>query len=388
MSEFIKTSQQKSEIIEKLLQLVLNNQDVLPYYQENKEILNQITPFDVFAISQFQEHSECSNEEIKKIAGKLINLFRHGLDHYPWDRDETLLLRELFRESQAIKDELGKIKPFIKEAELNLAPMFSVFNALNKRFLKMTNIIHPRLEKKGVNPRPLQIMWSLYDDAREELDALLVKQETKAPDLAKSIGRFYYLIYGILEKEELLILPIASRVIPKNEWEEMLNEALEYGFCFIEMENPIKKEVSKTPSEFTDLLFNSETGGLTLTELLLMHEKLPLDITYVDEVNRVKYYNNSSDRLFPRSPSVIGRSVSKCHPPKSVHVVEEIIEHFRQGLKNEAKFWLEIKGRFIFIAYYALRDHSGNYRGVLEVTQDVTDIRQLSGEQRLLKWND
>jgi DUF438 domain-containing protein len=389
MSELIKTSQQKASVLGNLLKLVREDGDVGAFYQDNREILKQITPFDVFALPQFQEQSDLKDEEIKKMAGKLVNLFRHGLENYSWNREETQLLRWLFAESSAIKEELGKIKPFLKDLKHDqLKPMFASFSELHKRFLKMENIIQPRLEKKGVNPRPLQIMWSLYNDARSELQALLAKLETKASDLPKALGSFYFLVYGILEKEELLVLPIASRVLSKDEWEEMLLEAGDYGFSFIEVEMQKKKAVTNGQSDFPDLLFSSETGGMTLAELLLIHEKLPLDFTFVDEFNRVKYYNNSPSRLFPRSPSVIGRMVSKCHPPKSVHVVEEIIEHFRKGIKNEAKFWLEVQGRFIFITYYALRDHSGQYRGVLEVTQDVTEIRHLSGEQRLLKWND
>lgn len=116
--------------------------------------------------------------------------------------------------------------------------------------------------------------------------------------------------------------------------------------------------------------------------------RLPLDMTFVDENNKVKYFNASPDRIFPRTPSVIGREVSKCHPPKSVHVVEKIIDAFRKGTKNEAKFWLEIHGRFLVITYYAIRNKQGEYKGVLEVTQDATEIRNLTGEQKLLDWEE
>jgi DUF438 domain-containing protein len=113
---------------------------------------------------------------------------------------------------------------------------------------------------------------------------------------------------------------------------------------------------------------------------------LPIDITFVDEHNRVTYYNETTNRLFPRTPAVIGRSVELCHPEKSVHVVKKIIESFRLGLADQAEFWIEYKNRFIYIVYYALRDEQNNYKGVLEVTQDATLIRSLQGQKRLLDW--
>lgn len=115
---------------------------------------------------------------------------------------------------------------------------------------------------------------------------------------------------------------------------------------------------------------------------------LPVDITFVDENNKVRYFSNTKERTFPRSPAVIGRQVNNCHPPDSVHVVEDIVEAFRRGEEDNAKFWIQIKGKMIFIQYFALRDNEGNYKGVLEVNQDVTEIRALEGERRLLKWNE
>lgn len=114
--------------------------------------------------------------------------------------------------------------------------------------------------------------------------------------------------------------------------------------------------------------------------------RLPVDITFVDENNRVKYFNDSPERIFPRTAAVIGRDVKNCHPPKSVHVVEEIISEFRKGNKDVAKFWFETRGRFLVVNYYALRNEKGEYKGILEVSQDVTEIRKLEGERKLLHW--
>lgn len=300
-------------------------------------------------------------------------------------------MRYLLEEGEAIKAKFSDFKEFIKDKEnvqkKEIFKFLKDFEELEKRFLKMQNIIYPQMEKKLVNPKPLQIMWSLHDDAKALLLSLREKYKNNAPDLNQVIGKYFFLVYGIIEKEELLVLPIASRVLEKEDWETMLKEAADYGFSFLDLDLRIKHKEKETESEFNDLLFNSATGGMALDELLVVLNRLPVDMTFVDENNKVKYFNDTPDRIFPRSPSVIGRLVSNCHPPKSVHVVEEIVTEFRKGNKDEAKFWFESRGRFLVITYYAVRNSKGEYKGVLEVSQDVTEIRNLTGEQKLLNWS-
>jgi hypothetical protein len=130
-----------------------------------------------------------------------------------------------------------------------------------------------------------------------------------------------------------------------------------------------------------------DTGLLTAEQINLMLMHLPVDISFVDENDKVAYYSQTEDRIFPRSPGIIGRSVQNCHPPRSVHVVEKILQEFKAGSKDSAEFWIQMKGRFIHIRYFAMRDNNGNYRGTLEVSQDVTSIRGLEGDKRLLDWD-
>ena len=132
-------------------------------------------------------------------------------------------------------------------------------------------------------------------------------------------------------------------------------------------------------------LLSLQTGGLSLEELDLVLGVLPMDFQYVDEHDRVRFYSEGH-RVFPRSPGVIGRKVQNCHPPASVHKVQQIIDAFRAGEKNVAEFWIELQGRFLHIRYFAVRDTGGSYRGVVETVQDVTAIRALEGQRRLLDW--
>jgi hypothetical protein len=126
---------------------------------------------------------------------------------------------------------------------------------------------------------------------------------------------------------------------------------------------------------------------LTAEQINLMLMHLPVDISYVDENDKVAYYSQTEERIFPRSPGIIGRSVQNCHPSKSVHVVDKILGEFKSGKRDSAEFWIQMQGKFIHIRYFAMRDKNGIYRGTLEVSQDVTSIRGLQGDKRLLDWD-
>ncbi len=129
-----------------------------------------------------------------------------------------------------------------------------------------------------------------------------------------------------------------------------------------------------------------DVGVLTAEQVNLMLKHLPIDFTFVDEKDRVAYYSGGKERIFARSPGIIGRDVSRCHPAKSVHIVNNIVKAFKDGIRDSAEFWLSLGDRFIHIRYFAVRDEDGVYRGTVEVSQDVTNIRELDGEQRLLDW--
>lgn len=130
-------------------------------------------------------------------------------------------------------------------------------------------------------------------------------------------------------------------------------------------------------------------GSLTAKQISLMLTRLPVDVTYVDADNIVRFYSAGRSRIFQRTPDVIGRSVLRCHPPQSVHRVKRILDDFHAGIRDSAEFWIQMKGdapepRFIYIRYFAIRDSNREFQGTLEVVQDVTAIRGLQGERRLL----
>jgi uncharacterized protein len=206
------------------------------------------------------------------------------------------------------------------------------------------------------------------------------------------MGDLFFVILPIIFREEQILFPVALQAIPEKVWSDMLLQSEEIGWCYLDqyqvsgIKNQDKSLNESGEMQATDGLIDLGTGYLAPSQLILMLENLPVDITFVDENDEVRYFSGAKHRIFPRAKAIIGRKVQNCHPRESVHVVNEIVEAFRNGSKDHADFWIQMRGRFIHIRYFALRDEAGNYKGTIEVSQDCTEIRGLQGERRLLEW--
>jgi PAS domain S-box-containing protein len=194
-------------------------------------------------------------------------------------------------------------------------------------------------------------------------------------------------MHGLALKEELILFPAACDVIEEEEWNEMERQSMAYSFPFIQRPAAPVNGGNHRAHSLDTLYLRSETGTISLEQVQMIFDALPVDLSFVDEENKVRFFTRSKDRIFPRSPAVIGRDVKNCHPPESVGVVLEIIEAFRSGRQDSATFWIQRKDRMILIQYFAVRESAGTYRGTLEVSQDITNARQLTGERRLLQWD-
>ena len=342
---------------------------------------------------------------VEKMSADKLNQFAPGHPVRVY-LEENNLLRSLF-------NEIGKLDP-VQDAR----PFRKLFNEIckvEKHYVRKENQLFPCLEKHGWDS-PSKNMWAFHDDIRASLKE--VRLALAEGDM-KLAGQRLYSSRSEMERlmsvEEERLLPNAMGMLEAHEWQEMRTGDEEIGWMLDE-EPPmypaaeVPEEIEQTdnhtnkeaeveyvhPSQDTerrDLPFSTEgrshfdEGYLTVEQVNLMFRTLPLDITYVDEHDHVVFYNRGEDRLFPRSAGIIGREVRYCHPPKSVDTVLRILEEFKKGTQDVANFRINFKGRFVLIQYFAVRDAEKNYRGVLEMSQDITDIKAMEGEQRLLDWN-
>jgi len=280
---------------------------------------------------------------------------------------------------------------------------YNIFNQLTtieKRFVRKENQLFPYLEKHGWEG-PSQGMWSFHDTLREQIK--LLNNYNSEKNVEKINENLHYLTEGIerlLTIEDMRLFPNAMDLITEEEWKDFYVGDEEIGWMLTEKPTPYpaitKEEAYIHPSDDhtqRDLTFSLENtfhydeGYMTPEQVNLLLRFLPVDITYVDENDKVIFYNRGDDRVFARSKGIIGREVKFCHPPKSVDMVLRIVDEFRAGTKDVAEFWFDFKDRTIHIRYFAIRDNNKKYRGVIEMSQDVTDIKKLEGQKRLLDWD-
>ncbi len=340
-------------------------------------------------------------EAVKNIVGKLINIFYKSLKQQPWVKPaEDHFLSYLMLENRGVEKIINEMRVVVKalfsqsvndENEL-AAQLLQNLNGLKSyelHYIKKENILFPFIESTFSQHRCLQLMWSFHDDFRKtlkSLEELLMHDPLKKDLLNKEFGRLFFVVLPIIFREEQIVYPVAYRAIPESAWLEMLLQAHETGWCYINP--PRKSEVYKTDKSIASGMTDLDTGVLKREQIIRLFENLPVDITFVDEDDTVRYFSGGKHRIFPRSNAIIGRKVQNCHPPESVHIVNRIVEAFRNGSKDEANFWINLKGKFIYIRYIALRSSTGEYKGTIEVSQDVTEIRSLEGERRLLNWEE
>lgn len=273
---------------------------------------------------------------------------------------------------------LSEVGPFLREAR--------------KHFEREENVLFPYLEAHGIEGPP-KAMWSEHEVLRakeKELVSLIGGQEDRehggfVADLECQTSTLLALLNAHFHKENHVLFPMAVRALDVHEWNEARRQFQEMGPCnLVEPHAPLEfgtVEIGEAPPAQEIVL---PTGRFTAAELEMVLSSLPVDLTFVDKDDRVRFYSDSPERIFMRTPAVIGRKVQNCHPQKSVHVVQCILDDFRAGAREMAEFWLETEGRFIHIRYLPLRGPSGEYMGVLEMVQDVTRIRGLEGQKRLL----
>jgi DUF438 domain-containing protein len=266
---------------------------------------------------------------------------------------------------------------------------------VDKHYQRKENLLFPYLEKHGITGPPT-VMWGKHDEARELLKSAVeafTATEIYTAEEARAVTDLTVkpaaeAIEEMIYKEEKILFPMCLDTLDDTEWYNIYRQSLEIGFCLYDPTDEWKPQGIGTESvqEHDDKRIQLPSGSFTADEIDAILNTIPFDLTFVDKDDTVRYFTQGQERIFARSRAILGRQVQLCHPPQSVHIVEKILQDFKSGAQNKAAFWIDMKGRFISIEYFALRDDIGEYLGVLEVSQDLTEKRALKGEQRLLNY--
>lgn len=312
------------------------------------------------------------------------------------------------QENKALENEILSIQLIFSEIEktdndsnfsdewLKLHQRFNNLMDVDKHYRRKENLLFPYLEKYGVTGPPT-VMWGKDDEVREQLkgaiESLSATRQITAGE-AKTVVDLVLkqpvkAIDEMIYKEQEILFPMCLDTLTDVEWFEIYNQSDEIGYCLFDPKNKWEPEGIErdTIREKANGKIQFPTGNFTLKELETAFNMLPVDVTFVDKDDIVRFYNNNPHRIFDRNRAIIGRKVQMCHPPSSVHVVQKIVDDFRARRQDKAAFWIKLRGKFIYIEYLALRDEEGGYLGTLEVSQDLTELRQLEGEQRLLTYD-
>ncbi|MCL4517385.1 MAG: DUF438 domain-containing protein [Firmicutes bacterium] len=422
MSEILNNQAYRQDQLKEIILDLHRGKDFDEVKARFERIFGDVDSTEIARLEQKLIQEGLPEEQVQRLCDVHVNVFRDSLDRAPEPEAIPGHPVHTFKSENAAVEELieKELKPTLEklkstEEEGARRSLVQTWREAHRRLLgienhysRKENVLFPFLEKHGITG-PTTVMWGIHDDIRAQLKKIseLLEYADEAPrnELASRIDKLVLpaltSITEMIYKEHKILFPMSLETLSEAEWQNIYNQSDEIGYTLVrpgrEWEaRADQKELTPEarPSEGIlnpeDILnmdtgsLKLDTGSLTPREINLILKNLPVDITFVDKDNAVRYFSQGRDRIFTRTPAVIGRKVESCHPPESVHVVRKIVDDFKAGRRDTADFWITMNGRFIVIRYLAIRDEKGEYVGVLEVTQDVSEIRRLAGEKRLL----
>ena len=358
--------------IERLIAYVdqlLVTDDKVALYESYKDTIESIQPKDIFLVQNHRIKNGLSHEEALKQVPMLMNLFGQHLEKYIiQDLDENTFLGSLLQENECLDQYLLHLQKVIIQlpepnAKKQLIERVCHLDDYDKHMKKLENILFPFLEKKDPCFEGVSLMWSMNNKAREILKKvkLDLEQNCEESTVQKDLGELYVTYSSLIVMQKRILIPCAKEEMDDKTDKKLLQESFEYGFSFMDEPNVSFDQHTEGTQDLPQGYIDLQTGRMNVEQLIGVFSSLPVDITFVDEHDKVAFFSKPKDRIFARSVSVIGRNVRNCHPSASVHIVEDILEGFKSGKRQSESFWIQMRGQFILIQYFSVRNDQGKY---------------------------
>lgn len=396
--------ERRKEIMKEIIRQLHEGMSAQEAKERFEREVGSVTSAEIAEIEQALMNEGVAPEEIKRFCNVHALIFASALEKAVIKEESSAhplyLMKQDNREIEKITANLKeliaqRIKYDLPQFKQKVMDLLRRLKNLDVHYTWKEQILFPYLEKYAFFG-PSKVMWGKDDEIREMLNQALTGMESlnAQGDMEKFIGDqlqpFIAEVDGMIFKEEKILFPTSQEKLSVQDWVEILKESERIGFGFIESPQEtqaliaeLQKAVIEEPRA-KEKFITLPTGELHIEELLSIFNTLPVDITFIDKDDTVKFFSEGPDRIFLRTKSIIGRKVQNCHPPKSVHVVESILNSFKEGRRKNVDFWINYRGKFVYIRYFALHDRQGNYLGTLEVSQDISSLKKLEGERRLL----
>lgn len=418
MSEFLSTKQQRQEKLKELIKRLHDGASIEEVQDDFKKLTNSISPTEITELEQALVDEGMPISEIQRLCDVHASVFKGSIE----DIHKHNALKSEFNEGHPVhtlKSENKSIMNFLSGQLQNdlesytedptdrnkkaLLSSVSEIAQISKHYSRKENLIFPIMEKYDITAPP-QVMWGVDDEIRDMIKAALIALEDSNPNphtIKESVEEFTAKVEEMIFKEEAIMIPMVLEVFSNKDWVAIEKASDDIGYTIIQTPKRWKPEKSIIDEIKSKAILKSGTadtsiaavdsqtkikfdaGSLTPEELNAILNTMPIDMTFVGADNKVRYFTQGKERVFERPLTIIGRQVKHCHPPKSVHIVENIIKDLRSGKKDNEDFWIKMGDLFVYIRYFAVRNKKGKYLGVLEVSQNIKPITELEGEKRL-----